>query len=256
DEDRRDTPQGWITALEPLPGESLAKAKLHEPALQTDEPVRSALASESEKPAFPSVEHDQQIDQRDDQQKQMSADAGLAAESPRIESPVTVPSVEDHPDLTEEEATALAEHVAEAQQEEAEREAEERAEEASLDDSPENGAAENAEDNGEESDSEGEEESGEVSEVESPEQAETETEEGEANEDEEDEDSLAEEEELGPLAEISESESDAIEEKEGEEVLHEELAASAETESQPTEARVHSDFRARMQRPMRRGGRD
>lgn len=250
DEGRPETPQGWITSLEPLPGESLAKAKLHEPAVQAEEPANSALTTESEKSAFESAERVPQ--------NEIASDASLAAESPRIESATVAEPSFDHPELTEEEATSLAEHVAEVQQEEAEREAEERAAEASFSDSAENGAAEDAEDNAEESDSEAEEESHELSEIES-EHGETESEEGEAPEDEEDadsENSLAEEEELGPLAEITESDSDAIEEKEGEQILHEELAASAETESQPTEARVHSDFRARMQRPMRRGGRD
>ncbi|HEU5409773.1 MAG TPA: Rne/Rng family ribonuclease [Candidatus Acidoferrales bacterium] len=242
DEERRDTPQGWITSLEPLPGESLAKAKAHDSLAQSDEQTAPAEANETHKPVLQSFEPEQ---------NETSAEASIASESSRGESAASEPIFAEHPDLTEEEATSLAEHVAEVQQEEAEREAEERAEEASFN---ENGAAGDiAEESESESESEAEDESQEISEVESHEHAETESEEDDS------EDSAAEsvaEDELGPLAEISESDSEAIEVKEGEEVLHEELAASAETESQPTEARIRSDFRARMQRPMRRGGRD
>ncbi len=233
-EDRRETPQGWITSLEPLPGESLAKVKAQEPSAQTEEHVHSAPIEQSEKHSFDAVASEA---------NEHSVEPNLPAESVHAESAVSAHGIEEHADLTEEEATALAEHVAEAQQEEAEREAEERAAEASFSESSENGTVE-------ETDEEAE------SEEESAEPAESDHEDGETeSENDESEEPLAEE-ELGPLAEITEPDSESIEEKEGEEIIHEELAASAESERQPTEAHVRSDFRSRMQRPARRGGRD
>ena len=232
-EDRRETPQGWITSLEPLPGESLAKVKAQEVSAQAEEHAHPAPHDQSEKHSFHGAAFEE---------NEPSVEPNAATESARVESAVSARGFEEHADLTEEEATALAEHVAEAQQEEAEREAEERAAEASFSESAESGAGEEI---GEEAESD----------EESAEPSESDREEGETESgDDESEESLAEE--LGPLAEITESDSESIEEKEAEEIIRGELAASTESERQPTEAHVRSDFRSRLQRPARRGGRE
>jgi Rne/Rng family ribonuclease len=231
----------WVTSLEPLPGETLAKAKSPEaasegesPSATSREPGETAQA-ESHAEQLPRGEIHAEVSHVREPESASAADIEAA--------PHEEQSVEAHhtAELTEEEANALAEQVAEAQQEEAEREAEE-AREAEAGESEENGESSS------ESPAEGHrEEAGE---------AETEaafTEGGALSE-------VAASEELH--AEISEEDAEAaaeeIESAEAEGIPQEE-EAPAENGSevaQPIEARVREDYRARMQRPMRRGGRD
>jgi len=195
------------TGLEPLPGETLAKWKAQAPSSETHEsPI--AAAEHAQAPEAPHALENLESDTH--------AENHAAAE------------------LSEDEASALADHLAEAQSEEAERAAEARS----------FGAA-----------------------VPEAEEAATDAEEAEA------------EEEAREEAELEEAEAEAEAESEGMAVPPEEpeqtdaaeaeeMAASAESdsaapseaqppeESQPWRAQVRSDFRARMQHPARRGGRD
>ncbi|MGB6875682.1 MAG: Rne/Rng family ribonuclease [Candidatus Acidiferrales bacterium] len=241
------TPAGWVTGLEPLPGESLSKAKAHEPA----EPESHAAFSPAQhvEDAAQSVIH-----HRDDasESERLPEETNIISAGEE-QAPAEVSAEAHRPtELTEEEATALAEQVAEAQQEEAERDAAERAEAA-------NGSLEySAGTTNYSTTSETQEESEETSEA---------SEQGDsADEEESDEhgasesgNSLMDDEANDAEVTIEEAEAAAQEIEEGEAHPHEELAASAagnEAPSSPTEARVRSDFRPRMQRPMRRGGRD
>ena len=245
--EERGQQQAWATSLEPLPGESLAKAKVHDQSAQSEQPtsISSDVAEERSSGLHEFVE------------REISSETSFSRESTSDTAEphaFTSPSEEHHAtELTEEEATNLAEQVAEAQQEEAEREAAERASAAgSLEYSAENGqgaALEEAESEEEASESH-------TSARHEAHHENEQTDEQEEDASEEFDDALAEE-EIGALPGITEADSEVIEEKEGEQIVHEELVAHAgETESQLTEARVRSDFRARMQRPARRGGRD
>ncbi|HEV2297433.1 MAG TPA: Rne/Rng family ribonuclease [Candidatus Acidoferrales bacterium] len=222
----------WATSLEPLPGESLSKATTHETAAEAA-PAEAATVSEFHEPAPENGLHTDQIHVEEALvQEQAIAEV---TESPAAHADE---HAEAHPaaELTEEEATALAEQVAEAQQEEAEREAEEaRAVEAS--EQEENGASE--------AESEADEAAGEAHEAEELAAA--------GNLDEE-----------AAARELHAEESDADAEAAAEEIAaaseeampQEAAAAMPSSNEMPTEARVRGDYRARMQRPVRRGGRD
>ncbi len=227
---------GWATSLEPLPGESLSKAKSQEAAShEAPGTVFSAVPAETD---------ERELFNRETPEE--SADP--AAIKPR-ETPSTFgeSSGEHHSaELTEEEATALAEQVAEAQQEEAERDAEEShaAESTILEYHGENqngSMEEGAEQNiGEEQDDADE----------------TEGNGGNATSDDD--------ESQGHRAgtEVSEADAEAaaeaIELGESQEAVGPATtdAEGNDTQAQPMQARVSGDFRARMQRPARRGGRD
>jgi Rne/Rng family ribonuclease len=232
----------WVTSLEPLPGETLAKAKSLEAPSESESP--SAAPSEPVETA--QAEKQAEELHREEIHAEVSSHE-LEPESASATELQTAPhedeSVEAHhaAELTEEEANALAEQVAEAQQEEAEREAEEaRAEEAN--DSEENG--------------EGLGESAIAGETEATGESSSESifaENGALDE-------AAAEQELHAeiSAEDAEAAAEEIEAEGNEEIPQEEGMAEtdSEIERQPMQARVRSDYRARMQRPMRRGGRD
>ena len=229
---------GWAASLEPLPGESLAKVKSHETASQ-EEPhtVFSAVPEEMQ-----SQEESQELFNREAPEERSDP----AALTPREAAPAFIESPEaHHAELTEEEATALAEQVAEAQQEEAERDAEEAraAESTGLEYHGENqdGSAE---------------ESTEQGRAEAHDDADALQDNGlSATGDAEDES-----EEHQAAAGVSEADAEAAAEaiEMGESEPHEATTAPEgdETQAQPMQARVSGDFRARMQRPARRGPRD
>ncbi|MGB7024619.1 MAG: ribonuclease E/G, partial [Candidatus Acidiferrales bacterium] len=230
---------GWATTLEPLPGESLSKVKSHE----TPSPEESRTVFSAGPEEMQSQEESQEFFNREAPEERSDP----AALPPREAVPTFRESSEaHHAELTEEEATALAEQVAEAQQEEAERHAEEaRAAEStgleyhgenqngSVEESTEQGHAEAHEDADEPEENDG------------------------ASETADDDEADA----RGIPAEVSEADAEAaaeaIEMGSSEEAPHDAMAAEAnDTQPQPMQARVSGDFRARMQRPMRRGGRD
>jgi Rne/Rng family ribonuclease len=236
-----ETPAGWITSLEPLPGESLAKAKAHEVHEPAERESHSAVAPIPEDVAETYV-HDNVTDN------------GCVVEEATVtpSEPQTVEMISSA-ELTEEEAAALAEHVAEVQQEEAERDAAERAEAAAE------SLAYSADTEGYAADAETQEEAQEAATArELLDSGNDDVDAGEEQDSSEGEASLVEEEEADEVT-VEEAEAAAEEIEEAEADEHAQLSASAaagEIPSAPTEARVRSDFRARMQRPMRRGGRD
>lgn len=250
--DDQPTPAGWITSLEPLPGESLSKAKTTESARPESHDTFSPAGEQAAEP---------EIHDRGDRAPES---ANAAEETYAVSRPAEHVSadlaVEAHrpPELTEEEAAALAEHVAEAQQEEAERDAAERAEAASE------SAEYSVDPRDRENDSPGMETREEIDQASGlPEPNEsTDEEDSEERDVSLSENSLLEEEdEVEPTTDLSleETEAGAEEAPDSEGNPRGELAASAagsEVSSAPTEARVRSDFRPRMQRPMRRGNRD
>ncbi|HEV2420145.1 MAG TPA: Rne/Rng family ribonuclease [Candidatus Acidoferrales bacterium] len=255
-----ETPSGWITSLEPLPGESLSKAKAHEPATPEPAfgPAHEALTHPSTHPHDEAIAGDEHFPEETSLAPPETADVEEQAGEQIENQPSMDASVEPHhsPELTEEEATALAEHVAEAQQEEAEREAAERAEAAAE------SLAYSADVEGYSADVETQEEAQEAaaaSELEesSDEDDDEESEEAEASGGEAS--LIAEEADEATEVTREEAEAAAEEIEASEANSQDQLAAAAaagETSSVPTEARMHSDFRPRMQRPMRRGGRD
>ncbi len=226
------------SGLEPLPGESLSKWKHAEPA---PAPIAEAVAA----PEAPEVneeiglsreERNEREREFESQERMYGAATGFTETSAEIEA-----AHEAAPDLTDEEAAALAEHVADAQSDEIERAAEDR-----VFASPEEIAAAEAAD-AEEAEVASEEEQAleeeeEVAETEGmiapPENG------GEIEIGEHPEDMAAEE----TLAANSES---AV----GEDVSSA-AAEGAAPQGQPWKASVRNDFRARMQHPGRRGGRD
>src|SRR5579872_1857686 len=230
---------GWATSLEPLPGESLSKVKSHEtPSQEESRTVFSVVPEEMQ-----SQEQSQGSFNRETPEERSDP----AALMPREAAPTfSEPPEAHHAELTEEEATALAEQVAEAQQEEAERDAEEaRAahsagleyhgenQNGSVEESTEQGRAEAHDDADEPQESDGAIET-------------TDDDEADAR---------------GIPAEVSEADAEAaaeaIELGDSEETPHDAMAAEGSaTQPQPMQARVSGDFRARMQRPVRRGGRD
>ena len=222
----------WATSLEPLPGETLSKAAAHEAAAEAVSAAAPALG-ETHDSAPEAETHTQEIHAEETQIVEQPAH-----EDTEISAAHEEEHQESHPpaELTEEEATALAEQVAEAQQEEAEREAEEARAVAAAE-QEENGAAEVEADADEDSEEAAE--------------AEDAAESGALDE-------AAAGEEL--QAEESEADAEAV----GEEfaappedvVAQEAAAAMASPTDMPKEARVRGDYRARMQRPVRRGGRD
>jgi Rne/Rng family ribonuclease len=254
DRDDQQTPQGWITNLEPLPGESLAKAKTHEPAAhesQTLSPVHQEDLTETAAP--PDLAGVEALPE----EPTVRSEAEDAPEE-RIPSIISA-DVHGSAELTEEEAAALAEHVAEAQQEEAERDAAERAEAAAE------SLAYTADVEGYSADAETQ-EAAEAPELgASSSEVDDEDEEEDAADTEEHDDVDSEgsliEDEAGEATEVTleEAEAAAAEIEEAEAAPQDHLTASAtgsDVPSAPTEARMRSDFRPRMQRPMRRGGRD
>jgi Rne/Rng family ribonuclease len=222
---RTEAPRPFSTGLEPLPGESLSKWKHRdapvEPGTTAEQNVETSAPAAPYREPAPHIEHDEH--------------EFHAAEAAHEHHPVT--------ELSEDEAAAVAEHVAEAQEEEAERDAQERGF-AAADDAA--GAVHDA--------VEGEEHR-EMPEAAAEHEAATEPEETAGAQEHELEEEEADAETEGMIAPPAESEHD-----------HEPEAISAEGESPVTDgnvapqqrwkAQVRDDFRARMQNPARRGGRD
>jgi Rne/Rng family ribonuclease len=231
----------WVTSLEPLPGETLAKAKSPEVASEGESPILASSAPTET--SAPLESHSKELhseETRSEVPHDLEPESASAAELPSVSHEEE--SVEVHPaaELTEEEANALAEQVAEAQQEEAEREAEEaRAAEANepdenLDSGSESGSSEEAEESRQPEEQDGAGENGAVDEVAAAEEL---------------------------HAEISQEDAEAaaeeIEAVANGGMAQEEAPAEDNAEvAQPMQVRVRKDFRARMQRPMRRGGRN
>jgi ribonuclease G len=216
------------SGLEPLPGESISKWKHTEPGVVPSAELVAApeLAEELD-------EEEREIESRETTYGTASRDEEVSAEVEAAHAAA--------PDLTDEEAAALAEHVADAQSDELARAAEER-----VFASPEEIAAVEAAD-AEEAEVAAEEELNleeeeEVAETEgmiAPPENGGETEIGEHREDIMAEEGLA----ASPEATLGENASAATGE-------------GAAPQSQPWKASVRNDFRARMQHPGRRGGRD
>ncbi|MFZ0979138.1 MAG: Rne/Rng family ribonuclease [Candidatus Acidiferrales bacterium] len=223
------------SGLEPLPGESLAKWRHAEPAAaQSTAPVVAPEVTEEIE--LSREERNETEREFESQERIYGAATGFTEASAEIEA-----AREAAPDLTDEEAAALAEHVADAQSDEIERAAENR-----VFASPEEIAAAEAAD---------------------AEEAEAAAEEEHALEEEEE---VAEGE--GMIAGPENGGESEIGEHREEMTAEETLAANSELASgenispaaegnapqgQPWKASVRSnDFRARMQHPGRRGGRD
>ncbi len=222
-----------LAELGPLPGESLSKYQMRPPLV--DQHEDSSIEEESQADLVETIEGDELHDV-----------AHASLEIHVTELPVAENVAEEEhsaPELSEEEAATLAEHVAEAQSDEAAREAQER----SFAAADEIAAASEAEAGAVESDAAETEEEQELEEEEADAEAEgmlappDDTEHGES---EHPDDVMAAE------AEIAAAE-DAAHAPEGS------SENSAESQpQQPTQARVRNDFRSRMQNPARRGGRD
>ena len=213
------------SGLEPLPGESLSKWKHREPAAE----VHTL-------PVIPAVQHREEIEEQE---------SAEAHERHAVES-----SHEEHAaELSEEEATALAEQVAEAQVEEATRNAQQRdfaaqeeAHEANL-----SGAEEHASESTEEED---------VERHETDSDAEEEAEEAQA----EAEGMIAHPDDMehadGNQAEAMHAEGGSDHSDEEQSTGNQSTENQPPPEQQPWKAQVRNDFRAHMQHPARRGGRD
>ncbi len=212
---RSEFPAPARSGLEPLPGETLSRFHREEPA---PEPARESAA--------PEASH------------QVPAEIDEPAE--------TIPPPEEHvPELSEEEATTLAAHVAEAKSEVAAAAREAQAELAAQGDVAEADEADLA---GTEEEIEEEDES--AAEDAAEEEQEVEAEEAEAEGE-------------GMIAPPAEFEHEHEPEFAAEpDAIAAEAASSIDSdpippqEQQPSTARVRDDFRARMQHPARRGGRD
>src|ERR1700726_4013535 len=236
--------------LGPLPGESISKWKTHETASQdhhdsppsvatrTEHDIHEAVQAndaETEGQHFgaPALHHSQDVPETHDEHAQ-------ARQEP--ESHSAHASIDDHgtADLTEDEATALPEHIAEAQSDEAARQAEDRAFSAEgvgivhQDEAEE--AAGSEEHDAEESESE-ETEQAEIAE------AEAESEGMPAPPDDEAESAHSESGHSDAIAASSENDSATPSE-------------NSAPGAQPWKAQVRNDFRSRMQHPSRRTGRD
>ncbi len=244
--------QGWAAALEPLPGESLAKAKAQGTAAEASESHVSFTIEPAEIHAHEHV-HEKEIHEDEVVEGDKDPAAVIAhEETTHFVEPEELPHAAE---LSEEEAAALAEQVAEAQQEEAEREAEEARAAAAME------AAENAENHEDSFDENGAQAAAETAEIEEEENASESERDSIEDEDATGENSEVEEEDEEISSGISEADAEAAAEaiELGEQAAEQgaEIAAEGnEEQPQPMQARVRGDFRARMQRPMRRGGRD
>ncbi|HEY6903259.1 MAG TPA: Rne/Rng family ribonuclease [Candidatus Acidoferrales bacterium] len=208
------------SGLEPLPGESLAKWKQRAPASQEAMEAGSAPAAFAEEPELQSDE---------------------ASELADLVPPEELQEAQQTAGLSDDEAASLAEHVAEAQSEQAEREAEVRG-----------FASETATEGGDE-------------ELVGTLTDDTETETGSETEAEEEEleQEEADAEAEGMIAPVPEIGNEAQQELAvppeaiaAESVSPTVLENSQPQSQQPWKARIRDDFRARMQHPARRGGRD
>jgi Rne/Rng family ribonuclease len=222
--------------LEPLPGESLSKWKTREHSAE----------ERSEAPA-PALEDHQEAEHRNQAtheshsmfQAEPAHTVPATQHFDQVQHPESIQEDNTTPNLSEEEAIALAEQVAEAQAEEAARNAQQRVF-AAQEDSQQAGVSD--------------------TEVESAE-SEEEQDAREADAEEEAEEAQAEAE--GMIAHPAEmdqaegSETDSMHAESGSHLSAEDQPAENQPpqEQQPWKAQVRGDFRARMQHPARRGGR-
>jgi Rne/Rng family ribonuclease len=252
-------PRSFSSGLEPLPGETLSKWQHHE---HTPEVAVHAEPAPKVTPSEHLVAHDEPepVHAAESQPESLTVAPDLAAEAEL--------SYAEASQLSEDEASSIAEQVAEAQSEEAARQAAARA--FAADESASAGEVGSAEEH------EADEEEGEEEEAE--EEAEEETAEGEGM--------IAPTAESGSAQEEAETEAEAEDEADEEAAAEEVLESLAETAhaleveagvvpvqdedlpvpdagpvAQPPQpwqqqARVRDDYRARMQHPARRGGRD
>jgi Rne/Rng family ribonuclease len=263
-----DSSQPFGAGLEPLPGESLSKWKNRElvadvsaasdsatadmPHFESAAPSVPAFVREPESSFAPSFEPEP-IVEREVQHEDLH-DEHHVEHHDKPEIYAAEIAHEDHPvpELSEDEAAALAEHVAEAQAEEAQRDAEERGF-AAADDAA--GAVHDA--------VEGEEQR-EMHEVAAEREAAADS---QGSSDEEEHELEEEEESAETEGMIAPPEAEFPHEHDHENE-HQPEAISAEGDSQisgegtpaqqqqPWKAQVRNDLRARMQHPARRGGRD
>jgi Rne/Rng family ribonuclease len=265
------------SGLEPLPGETLSKWKSHThlpPEPQTPEPLDNAPVPDAVRfaplsplmPAGPEVDssptpdaHMEEPAVQETHGSQNSRDwnetEGLSQNFELSDAPEVrqhhdaahheVGHHEEHPhvDLTEEEATALAEHIADAQDDDAARDAQNRVF-AAADAAADAGVRDDREDHGDHRDHDTDAHEGEER-AEDSEDAELEQEEAAAEE----EGMIAPPESEhadGPDSIAAEGENGGTVSAEGAQPLTQ----------QPFQARVRGDFRSRMQNPARRGGRE
>src|SRR5271168_3629103 len=264
--------------LEPLPGETLSKWKAHthlppeplapEPGAsespasdaQDNAPVPDAVRFAPLSPLMPPgpevdsspmpdahVEEPAAQNSRDWNQVEALSPNFELSDAPEVHEHHEAGHHEEHPhvDLTEEEAAALAEHIADAQDDDAARDAQNRVF-AAADAAADAGVHEHHDDH-DEHDTEGHEGHGAEEHAEDSEESELEQEEAAAEEE-------------GMLApaepvpgEIEGPDSIAAQAENGGALSAEGLQAAVQ---QPSQARVRGDFRSRMQNPARRGGRD
>ena len=253
--ERHERNTSFASTLEPLPGESLAKFRheppppvqpLQPPAEQRAELAAALTAEDHEHEELHEVAHEEVHQARQEESRH------------EIEHDLH----QQHPDLSEDEAAVIAEHVAEAQSEEAERQQESEA--AAHEGHPEHdddrdehedhlaaseaGApyeSEHREDSHE--DFEAESEAGSLSDARSEHEAAEETEE------------IAAQSGSGHIGDqIDEQTGEHAGENLGEQIgqLPGEQISQPESERQPFAARVRDDFRPRMQHPNPRRGRD
>jgi len=264
--------------LEPLPGETLSKWKAHThlpPEPETGEPQASETQASQPQdnapvpdavrfaplsplmPAGPEVDslptpdaHVEELpaqNSRDWNQVEALSPNFELSDAPEVHEHHEAGHHEEHPhvDLTEEEAAALAEHIADAQDDDAARDAQNRVF-AAADASAEAAESGLPEDHGDHDDHHAEEHEREEH-AEDSEDAELEQEEAAAEEE-------------GMIAppdseheHADSAESIAAQPQNGGAISAEGSPAPAQ---QPFQARVRGDFRSRMQNPARRGGRD
>jgi Rne/Rng family ribonuclease len=262
------------SGLEPLPGESLSKWKAHThlpPEPQDNAPVPDAVRfaplsplmppgpevdsepapnAQMEEPAIREADGSQ--NSRDwNQAERLNSNFELS-DAPEVQrhhdtEQHEIAHHEEHPhvDLTEEEAAALAEHIADAQDDDAARDAQNRVF-AAADAAADAGVHDDHADHGDHPDHHTEEHESEEH-AEDSEDAELEQEEAAAEE----EGMLA-----PPESEqehVDGTDSIAAQGENGGEISAEGAQPPAQ---QPFQARVRGDFRSRMQNPARRGGRD
>jgi Rne/Rng family ribonuclease len=210
------------TGLEPLPGESLSKWQRHEPIVEehVEEPA-TTVPLDSPMDVLPEALQERGQQERDDDD--------MVEEAQYVRAAAIANEAHASAELSEDEAATLAEHVAEAQIEEEAREAQRRDSVAAVD----AGDADMSESELDEA----------ATSEEEHELAEEETEaEGEGM--------------IAPHAEEVHAEGFEVEaaHAEGESPALAENPAPQEPQVQ--QARIRDDFRARMQHPARRGGRD
>jgi ribonuclease G len=238
------------SGLEPLPGESLSKWKTHqhlppepveaEPQPLDDAPVPDAVRFAPLSPLVPTGPEVDSVPAPDTHiEGPIASFSHVAFDAREAAAPLESEHHEEHahPELTEDEASAVAEHIAEAQDELAARDAQQRgfAEADAIAEAA--GLSVSEEDHQTEDDSEDSEE------------VELEQEEAAAEEE-------------GMIAHPEEEPSSGHEHEIAAAPESGEIGATLPGESlggqtpQPFQARVRNDFRSRMQNPSRRGGRE